>query len=172
MNYHATHLLILPEDEDDHRLAKGFVDHLKINYMKIRMLDWANGWRKAQAKITEPGSTEIRHLERYSCAHLLVVLDFDTDSNRLAEIRTRIPATIAERVYVLGVWDEPQTLKRQFAYKHSFEKIGAALFEDCLEPANVPSTNGNLTWQHPSLQHNQAELQRFKANVCPFLVGS
>jgi hypothetical protein len=46
MNYHAAHLLILPEDEHDHRLAKGFVEHLKINHMKIKMLAWANGWRK------------------------------------------------------------------------------------------------------------------------------
>lgn len=172
MNLHAPHLLILPEDEHDHRLAKGFIAHLKINHMKIKMLAWANGWRKAQAQITEPGSAEIQHLGRYPYAHLLVVLDFDKRPNRLAEIRAKIPATIGDRVYVLGAWDAPQRLKSQFAYKHSFEQIGAALFEDCLAPVTVASAVGNPTWQHPALQHNQAELQRFKTHVCPFLVGT
>jgi hypothetical protein len=30
-----------------------------------------------------------------------------------------------------------------------------------LTPVNAVAANGGLTWQHSSLQHNQAELQRF-----------
>lgn len=166
MNFHTPHLLILPEDEHDQRLANGFAGHINIDRRKIQMLAFANGWHKAQARITEPGSNEIQHLTRFSSAHLLVVLDFDKQSGRLQEIRDKIPPTIAERIYILGTWDEPQTLKKQLGYKLSFEAIGAALLEDCLEPAN-----GNITWQHPVLLHNQAELQRFKSDVCPFLIS-
>ncbi len=165
MNRHKPHLLILPEDEHDHRLANGFAGHMKIDRGQIQILNFANGWRKAQTQITSPDSSEIKHLHSFPAAHLLVVLDFDEEADRLVQIQNNIPAMLQNRVYIIGIWDEPKTLRQQLKLKYSFEEIGAALLEECLLPGN-----GAITWEHSSLQHNQAELQRFKINVCPFLV--
>ena len=86
-------------------------------------------------------------------------IDFDEDAKRRQSVQAKIPADLQERVFVIGVWSEPERLKTQIG---SYERIGAALAEDCFRDTNT-------TWSHPLLEHNTAELVRLREQVRPFL---
>ncbi len=91
---------------------------------------------------------------------MILLFDFDGDPNRIEIARTRIPKTLADRVFVLGVLRDPETLKS--ASRRSLESIGEQIARDC--------RNGNdATWSDPLLLHNAAELARMNKTVRPVL---
>jgi len=89
-----------------------------------------------------------------------LLIDFDEDTARLNYVKHQIPDDLKNRVFILGVLSEPESLKRDI--KKSFEKIGEALAKDC-------SDNTNELWGHNLLIHNKAELARLISSVKPFL---
>ncbi|WP_294000819.1 hypothetical protein [Sphaerotilus sp.] len=98
---------------------------------------------------------------------LPLLIDFDGTQ---VETRTRLyhahkaalPATVAERIYLLGSLDEPEKLQAA-CQRQRLEQLGLELSVDC-----APAPASNL-WQHPHLQHNATELARLVAQVRPFL---
>ncbi len=72
----------------------------------------------------------------------------------------RIPEDLRERVFILGVWSEPEQLKKNLG--QSFEKIGESLAQACIN-------DDDELWQHELLKHNLKEIERMKPSVKPLL---
>ncbi|MEH1850818.1 MAG: hypothetical protein V7L11_03810 [Nostoc sp.] len=91
---------------------------------------------------------------------IALLIDFDEDEDRLSYVKHQIPDDLKNRVFVLGVFSEPERLRRDI--KKSFENIGEGLAKDC-------SDNTNELWGHAFLKHNKTELERMMSSVKPFL---
>jgi beta-lactamase class D len=102
-------------------------------------------------------------MQRYSERLVLLLLDFDEQIDRLEVAREEIPEPLRDRVFILGVWSEPETLKA--AMRKSCEAIGQELARDCREDQET-------TWMHDLLKHNAEELVRLRARVRPILFPS
>ena len=91
---------------------------------------------------------------------MVLWIDFDGRQDRLERARAVIPGNLKERVFVLGVWTEPERLKANLGRR--YEEIGRAAAEDCREDTSV-------TWGHELLQHNAGEMERLRHRVRPIL---
>ena len=88
-------------------------------------------------------------MRQYPQSMMVLLLDFDECEERLIYVESHIPEDIKNRVFVLGVQSNPESLKRDI--QKSFEAIGESLATDCAE-------NKNELWGHPLLIHNKTEL--------------
>lgn len=101
-------------------------------------------------------------MRQYQTRRFLLLIDFDQDQHRLNHIQDKIPEDVADRVFILGIFSNPEILKRILGM--SFESMGEELAENCAK-------NSDQLWQHDLLKHNQAEVERMIADVKPFLFG-
>ncbi|RUS94257.1 hypothetical protein [Trichormus variabilis] len=99
-------------------------------------------------------------MRQYPQRMIVLLIDFDDCEDRLSYIKSYIPEDIKNRVFVLGVQSNPESLKRDI--QKSFEAIGEALATDCSE-------NKNELWGHNLIIHNKPELERMIKFVKPFL---
>ena len=161
VNKHRPHVLVLPEDDANRSLARGFEKSLDpVVANRFQVMPESNGWLKVLEKFT---SEYAANLNRYPNRHVILLIDFDGKSDRGAFVKERIPYEVKERVYVLGAKNEPQDLSRRL--ESSFESIGHALALEC--------RNGtNKTWMHAHLEHNAGELDRLNRQVRTFLFPS
>jgi hypothetical protein len=77
----------------------------------------------------------------------------------LAKAKEAIPGHLQDRVFVLGVWTEPEAVRADLG---SYETIGRALAKDCREGTDA-------TWEHSLLRHNSGEIGRLRERVRPIL---
>jgi hypothetical protein len=148
------HVLVLPEDRANSQLANGFLLGVDLaRQRQIQILEEAGGWLKV---VDGFRSTHVPEMERYASRLIVLLIDFDRQENRLEYVQTRIPERLRERVFVIGVWGEPQDLKRPF------EATGSALARDCREETYT-------TWNHELFRHNANELMRLRRHVRPIL---
>jgi len=78
-------------------------------------------------------------MERCQYRFMVLLIDFDGKQERLTEAKAKIPAHLADRVFILGALSEPEALKQ--ANLRSYEEIGRALAEDCAkEPTRFGGT--------------------------------
>ncbi|MGG6270748.1 hypothetical protein [Leptolyngbya sp. AN10] len=147
--------MVLPEDDANRQIANGFI--LYFNNCPIQILPVAGGWRKTIEKLR---NIYVSKMRKYSTCTIVLIIDFDEERTRLEYVTQQIPDDLRDRVFVLGVWSEPEKLGRDA--KKSFEKIGDSLANDC---ANDTET----MWAHELLKHNKPELLRMIASVKPFL---
>jgi hypothetical protein len=155
VNRFRPHLLVLPEDDATRSLAIGFSD-MSVGQMQV--LPPVRGWSHVLESFEQD---YISYLSKYQDGHMVLLIDFDDDyPNRLADFQARIPATVADRVYVLGALTEAETLTRTIGKK--LGPVGSLLAKECKEGAEV-------IWNIPQLQHNAAERARLAAQVQPFL---
>ena len=157
INKNKPHLFILPEDDANRQIANGFIQDLNVNARAIQILPIANGWKKVVAKFM---NDHVRKMRQYPQSMMVLLLDFDECEDRLIYVESHIPEDIKNRVFVLGVQSNPESLKRDI--QKSFEAIGESLATDCAE-------NKNELWGHPLLIHNKTELERMIVSVKPFL---
>lgn len=151
---------MLPEDDDNHRLANGF--KLSLNQTgdtRFRILPVAGGWIKA-LNLFE--SDYIAGMDRYADRFMVLLIDFDGSGSRLNDAKSRIPERLMDRVFILGAWLEPKDLKMDLG---SCETIGSKMARDCQEETGT-------TWSHELLQHNSSELARLRLHVRPILFPS
>ena len=87
---------------------------------------------------------------------MILLIDFDGDSDRLKKAKDEIPSHLSDRVFVLDALPEPETLRQQTG--KSFEEIGKQLAQDC---ADREST----FWDNECLRHNAGELARVRQRV-------
>ena len=99
-------------------------------------------------------------MRRFSKRYFVLLLDFDLDEDRRAEIFSLVPSDLLARVFVLGVQSNPEALKN--SAKLNFEQIGSALAKDCREKTAT-------MWSHSLLQHNAEELNRARETLAPLL---
>ncbi len=158
-NKHLPHVHVLPEDEADSDIARGFFLNQNVIQGKWQILNYVGGWAKV---IDEFEKIHIRELRNREHRRLVLVLDFDNRyPQRLSEIHDKIPPELQDRVFVLGVLSEPESLKTALGHK-TCEDIGLALAQECAE-------NKYTLWGHDLLEHNELELKRLISSVKPFL---
>lgn len=156
-------LVILAEDQANIDIANGFAQCLPLlRQRSLQVLGPARGWAKVIDIFAQQHIPKLR-MPKYRQRRLILLMDFDTAQNRREYVQDRIPEDLKDRVFVLGCWDEVEALKKDLGYP-GLEKIGADLATNCAE-------NREDLWQHPQLQHNQAEVQRLGESVKPFLFG-
>ena len=104
-------------------------------------------------------SDEIAGMHSWAGRFMVLLIDFDGQLDRLERAKASVPADLADRVFILGVSSEPEDLNSDLG---SFEAIGSALAKDCRDGTD-------LTWSHPLLRHNRAELDRLREHAVPIL---
>lgn len=149
-------LLVLPEDDADRQIANGFRIGC-VNQRRIQVLREAGGWLKVFESFDEVHSAQMR---RYSKRWMVLLIDFDNKERRLEYVKSKIPADLADRVFVIGVFSNPEDLKNKTHMK--FEEIGRELAKNCAD-----NTLG--LWEHELLIHNKPELERMISSVKPLL---
>lgn len=91
---------------------------------------------------------------------LVLLIDFDGHADRLADRKAEIPLDIADRVFVIGVWSEPEDLRA--SRKQSLEQLGKTLAAECRDGISD-------LWSDSLLRHNASELERLRQAVRPIL---
>jgi hypothetical protein len=124
----------------------------------MRVLEVAGGWSRV---LEDFESDEIAGMRKWGSRFMVLLIDFDGHHDRLEQAKGRIPDDLTDRVFILGVFSEPEDLKPGLG---SFEAIGSALARDCREGANV-------TWNHDLLRHNCTEVDRLRDRILPILFG-
>src|SRR5580704_12835839 len=108
VNKELPHVLLLPEDDANLRLATGF--HLEVDWNRQRqmqLLPVAGGWMEVLSLF------EREHVaETNRCPHRLMVLliDFDNVEDKLQDAKARIPERLIDRVFILGALSDRKTL--------------------------------------------------------------
>jgi hypothetical protein len=151
------HLYVLPEDDANRQLALEFqlsLDASRIRRMQV--LSTAGGWLRVLERFC---ADLIVTMESHPLGFALLLIDFDSDPARLNIAKGYIPDSLAQRVFILGVWTEPEELKARLG---SYKAIGSAMALDCREGTGV-------TWEHKLLRHNSPELARLRESVRPIL---
>ena len=157
VNRDRPHVLVLPEDDANRQLATGF--HLEVDFAsqrQMQVLPVAGGWMEVLNRFM---TEHVDNMMRLPNRHLVLLVDFDNRPDRFDRIRTEVPPEISERVFILGVWSEPEALKQALG---SYETIGSALAKDCREKIDK-------AWRHELLRHNRGELDRLNQHVRPIL---
>jgi hypothetical protein len=161
-NREQPHVIVLPEDEANEKIANGFILSLNINARAIIIDKYAGGWRKVVSKFLDQLVPEMR---KYRACLAVLLIDFDcyegsSHQDRLYKVTGEIPDDLKNRVFVLGVLSEPEKLRAKS--RMSFEKIGETLADGCPE-------NKSELWMDELLRHNETELSRILLSVRPFL---
>ncbi len=157
-NKHKPHILVLPEDDANRQIAIGFTQDPYLNGWAIQVLKPAGGWKKVLDKFRKGHAPEMKECPE---RRIVLLIDFDHQAERrLKCIRCVIPDNLNDRVFILGALSEPEDLRKNI--RKSFEKIGEALSQDCVD-------NTREVWGHDLLKHNETELDRMIRSVKPFL---
>ena len=156
VNKYRPHVFILPEDDANRQLAKGF--ELEVRYgRRIQTQPEAGGWL-AVCEIFL--SEHVKEMRKFPERRLVLLLDFDNQSDRPDIVKEGVPEDLRDRVFLLGVKSEPEALKQ--AGLGSFEDIGKRLATACRD-----GTEG--LWTHDLLQRNASEIKRLEQVVCVIL---
>jgi hypothetical protein len=157
VNRELPHLLVLPEDDANLRLANEFHQQLDMNGLwRMQVLPVAGGWNEV---LKDFESRHVAEMNRRPNRFMVLLIDFDNREDRLGRARSAIPQNLAQRVFVLGVFSEPEELRAEFG---SYDKVGSDLAADCRDGTNK-------TWGHRLLRHNASELDSLRRFVRPFL---
>ena len=159
VNKNRPHVMVLPEDDANSSLANGFILHPDLSDRQIQVLPVAGGWIKTVERFK---SDHVSAMTRYRDRTMVLLIDFDGNGERLGKVKAVIPEDLKDRVFVLGVWTEPEALRDILG---SYEKIGLGMAEDCHDDTTT-------TWGHKLLQHNSSELERLRQRVRPILFPS
>lgn len=146
INRERPHLLILPEDQANREIVNGFFIHSSVDLNRVQVMSNIGGWRNVCNKFEH---VYVPKLNANTHCHVAMLVDFDEKPDRRAYINGFIPATLQDRVFVIGVWSQPEKLKEDTNL--TFEEIGRALEEDC------PRQPGGL-WNHELLRHNSVDV--------------
>jgi len=151
MNKYRPHVLVLPEDDANRQIANGFLLAPALRSQHVQLLRPAGGWTAARDKML----ALLPEMSKYPGRTMVLLVDFDGQPGRAEQILANVPAALRERIFVLGVFSEPERLRTALG---SYEKIGRALGDECAAAeANV--------WAHDLLAHNAGEAARLMARV-------
>lgn len=158
INRYKSHLLVLFEDQAYLDIYNGFRLNASIIMGVMQGKKLSKGWHKVVAAFS---SEYISYMEENPHSHLLMLIDFDNDPARAANIQeNEVPPHLQSRVFILGSLKEAENLRADFG--RNFEKLGKQLAKDCVDGTSD-------AWGHRFLQHNANELQRMINSVKPFL---
>jgi hypothetical protein len=150
-------VLVLPEDDANRQIANGFMLDTSLKGRAIQVLPSPGGWSKVRDAFVR---THLAEMDRNTRRYMVLLVDFDQDDNRLSDMKAVVPERLADRVFVMGVWSNPEDLRR--VARCSLEDFGRQLAEDCRDGLRT-------AWNHHLLQHNGSELERMTPVLRPFL---
>ena len=156
VNKYRPHVFVLPEDGANRQLANGFVLNPHVFTRGIQVLAEAGGWIEV---LNQFKSDHVAGMQTYPERHMVLLLDFDGDGNRLTHALEFIPEHLRDRVFIIGVWTQPESLRATLG---SFEMIGYEMAVNCQEDIHA-------IWNHDLLRHNDVELTRLRSRVRPIL---
>lgn len=158
VNRYRPHVWIVPEDDANRQLANGFLLHPRLDLTSVDIRPVSGGWHRLLDSVVEQYAAELR---KYEHRQLVLLFDFDGQGDQRARrFRDRIPEGLRERVYLLGMRDEPETVKAALGY--SFETMGQRLADACCQQEDG-------LWDNEHLRHNKPELDRLFVSVRPIL---
>jgi len=158
VNRYLPHVLLLPEDDANRKIAQGFILELSLPYSRnIQVLVEVGGWMEVLDHFQRVYQ---RDMDQFPKTFLILLVDFDGDKNRLNYLRTKIPDRLRDRTFVLGTLSEPEELKKE--PRRSYETIGQGLAKDCRDGTDE-------IWSHPLLKHNAPEVFRLREHLRPIL---
>jgi hypothetical protein len=146
-NLYQKHLLVIPEDKANQDIVNGFLLRVESNARQLQVLGLANGWIKGKDKLLDLCRDRLKENRN---AHALLLVDYDKVPARGSNIRSLISDDIKDRVFVIGVWTEPEELK---SANQNYEQIGGRIADGCKD-------NNSDFWQHELLLHNLDEVKR------------
>jgi hypothetical protein len=156
VNRFAPHVLVFPEDDANRQIAVGF--RLDIKWIRrMAILPVAGGWNEVLDRFV---TDHIPEMEKNENRLMILLIDFDGQEDRFRRASARIPAHLADRVFILGVLTNPEHLRQTM--HESFETIGTLLSQDCRDGTAT-------TWNRDLLRHNERELDRLRILVHPIL---
>ena len=150
-NAELPHVLVIPEDDANRQVANGF--HLGLDperSRKLQVLPPVGGWQKVVKTFRRD---HVADMSRFPNRMVVLLFDFDGNGERLIDVQKEVPAGLADRVFILGAFGEPEDLKR--AKLGTYEEIGRTMAQECREDTDA-------IWNHEQLRHNQAELRRLR----------
>ena len=157
VNRYQPHVFVLPEDDANRQLANGFLLDLDQSVTRrIQVLEEAGGWIEVLDRFK---SDHISWMTRYPERLMVLLIDFDGQTDRLDRAKAEVPNHLSERVFVLGALTEPEALRKNLG---TYETIGVEMARDCREETD------NI-WRHDLLRHNAGELDRLRTRVRPLL---
>jgi hypothetical protein len=156
VNKYQPHVLVLPEEDANRQLANGFLLDPFLSIRKIQVLEEVGGWNEVLDRFR---SDHVVGLDRYPHRYMVLLIDFDGRDDRLSNVKAAIPNHLTDRVFILGVWTEPEALRH--ASLGSYESIGLKLAQDCREETET-------TWGHNLLRTIQANLTVFAGALSRF----
>lgn len=157
MNNYKPHVFVLPEDDANRQLANGFLLDPFLSPRRVQVLEPAGGWLRVLDRFL---ADNVVGMDLYEKRLVILLIDFDHDAERRDKVDDQIPARLTDRVFVLGVWTEPEALRR--AIGERYESIGRKMARDCREGTSD-------IWDHQLLRHNAAEIARLRESIKPFL---
>ncbi|MCX6380529.1 MAG: hypothetical protein NT023_13820, partial [Armatimonadetes bacterium] len=159
-NEYRSHIVVIPEDAANLALLNGFLLEPSLNQRNIEREIVAGGWTKVGQEFE---GEHINDMRRYPKRYMVLLVDFDKAKNRLDVMQKSIPDDLKERVFVLGVWSNPEWTQSELKIK--LEDIGKRLAEDCK----------NRTWEFwkdDSFKHNLEEIARMGDTIRAILFSS
>lgn len=158
VNRFESHVFIIPEDDADRQIARGFMLHACVDQRRARVVEPAGGWARVLDVFVEE---YVRLLNENQHTHVVMLIDFDGNpDSRRAKFDAIIPEEARSRAFVIGPHDKPETLRKSLG--KGYEDIGRALADDC-------AGDRTDTWDHEQLRHNESDRVRLYATVRDFL---
>jgi hypothetical protein len=135
-------------------MVNGFSTLLEINERQFYVYDLARGWERGKETLLKLSKGYMRE---YPSSYALLIVDFDGNAHRGSEIKNQIPEEVRDRVFVVGVLNEPVNLKNSTGMK--FEQLGLQIAEGCKD------SNIDFWERQELLAHNVDEIRRLSKAV-------
>jgi hypothetical protein len=156
VNKYKPHVWVVPEDDADEAIVNGFLLAPAVNVRVIDVERPAGGWKHVLKVFTDE---YVPHLRRHKDGHVVLLLDFDEDPGRRAACEGVIPDDLKPRVFLVGAWTNPETLRNELGL--TLEAIDRRAADNCLADDGF--------WNHPHLVHNAGEVARMAPVLKPIL---
>lgn len=100
VNRRQPHVFVLPEDDANRQIAKGFHLDLQLSTCKFQVLDPVGGWIRVLECFL---SDHVTGMDRFPTRLMVLMIDFDRREDRLQYAKARIPVHLTDRVSARGV---------------------------------------------------------------------
>ena len=107
-NKYTQHLIVIPEDQAIRDIVNGFSTCLDANERQFYVYDLARGWERGKETLLELSKGYMRE---YPNSYAVLIVDFDGNAHRGSEIKNQVPEEVRDRVFVVGVLNEPENLR-------------------------------------------------------------
>lgn len=157
VNKYIPHVIVIPEDDANSNIANGFLLHENLSLRAIQVMPAAGGWPKVKDSF---GTDHVPEMRKNSNRHVVLLVDFDQQDSRLETMKDVVPQDLSDRVFIVGVWSEPEDLRT--SRLGSMETVGTRIADEC-------DKNSESLLSHDLFRHNAREASRMSKALKPIL---